>query len=401
MPRQSTEKPLHLYVHVPFCIHKCAYCDFNSHVRNAPLWEAYQQALLAELAHWAAHESFANRRIHSVFFGGGTPSLAPATLIEAVIRNTQCLFGFADGVEITLEANPGTVEAARFAAYRTAGINRLSIGVQSFDDAELTWLERVHSGEEAKRAFALARAAGFDNINLDLMYGLPKQTMDAWLANLHTAIALSPEHLSCYQLTVEAHTELAVRHKKSPLLLPEDDKSLDFLWKTRQKLKKNAYIAYEISNFAKKERKCMHNDAYWLYHDYIGIGAGAAGKWDIKNADNANSGITRYSNKRSPEAYMQAVSETQSAINSSETLSRKQAAAEAIWLGLRRTNGISRAWFHARFANDLATLFSNELTPWIQQEHLKLTPEHLYLTEKGLGLADSIAADLLGAASPP
>ncbi|MDQ6987026.1 MAG: radical SAM family heme chaperone HemW [Mariprofundaceae bacterium] len=395
-----SKEPLHVYVHVPFCVHKCPYCDFNSHVRNEPPWDDYRRALLAELTFWARQSQFSGRRIHSVFFGGGTPSLAPPSLIEALLCEIQRLFYFTDDAEITLEANPGSVEAARFAAYRAAGVNRLSIGVQSFDDAELKWLERIHSGDEAKNALATARKAGFDNINLDLMYGLPRQTMDAWLENLDSAIALSPEHLSCYQLTVEAHTELAVRHNKSPLALPEDEKSLDFLWKTRQKLAKNGYKAYEISNFAKKDQKCVHNDAYWLYHDYIGIGAGAAGKWDLKNGDYADGGITRYSNKRSPESYIQAVTTTQSAINSSETVSGKQAAAEAIWLGLRRTNGISRAWFNNRFGSDLAILFHNELAPWMQKEHLKLTSERLLLSEKGLALADSIAADLFAASSP-
>jgi len=392
MPGLPDKKPLHLYVHIPFCIHKCAYCDFNSHVRSAPPWADYQQALLNELAHWSAQQQFSNRRIDSIFFGGGTPSLAPPELIEAIIHDTQTLFDLNDDVEITLEANPGTVEANRFAGYRKAGINRLSIGVQSFDDAELKWLERIHNSEEAKSAFAMARNAGFDNINLDLMYGLPNQSMHAWLTNLNTAIALAPEHLSCYQLTVEAHTELAVRHSQSPLPLPEDKESLSFLWKTRQKLAENGYESYEISNFCKNFRKCAHNDSYWLYHDYIGIGAGAAGKWD-----NQDGGITRYSNKRSPESYIKAVKNIRNAINSSETLLLNQAAAEAIWLGLRRTDGISQAWFAARFGHDLEVLFDAELKPWLKNGCLHLSSGCLRLTEKGLNLADSIAADFLTA----
>ncbi|MDX8392325.1 MAG: radical SAM family heme chaperone HemW [Mariprofundaceae bacterium] len=377
-------------MHVPFCAHKCPYCDFNSHVRNDPPWNDYRQALIAELVYWSGQAQYKNRRIDSLFFGGGTPSLAPPSLIEAVIDDAQALFGFSDDAEISLEANPGSVEADRFSAYRAAGVNRLSIGVQSFDDAELKWLERIHSGVEAKNAFATARQAGFDNINLDLMYGLPQQTMDAWLSNLNIAIGLSPEHMSCYQLTVEAHTELAVRHSRTPLALPQDEAALDFLWKTRRTLAGKGYDAYEISNFSHSGRKCAHNDAYWLYRDYIGIGAGAAGKWDI-----ADGGIIRYSNKRSPEAYISAVADRKRAINSQETLSLKQAAAEAVWLGLRRSEGISLAWFRERFACELQDTFSSALRPWLQTGDLTISRESLKLSEKGLNLADSIAVAVL------
>ncbi|MDQ6958049.1 MAG: radical SAM family heme chaperone HemW [Mariprofundaceae bacterium] len=382
--------PLHLYVHIPFCIHKCPYCDFNSHVRQSPPWTAYQQALLRELAHWSAQRQYAGRPIQTVFFGGGTPSLAPPSLIQSVLETAALLFPVKQDAEITLEANPGTAEAERFANYRNAGINRLSMGVQSFDDKELKWLERIHSGHEAIAAYNMARNAGFEQISLDLMYGLPDQSIETWMHHLEQVVSLAPEHVSCYQLTVEPHTQLAIRHKQTPFHLPGEDLSLDFLMQTRERLAQAGYAAYEISNFSKPGMRCHHNDGYWQYHDYIGIGAGAAGKWD-----RPDSGIIRYSNMRSPEAYIKSASEAGSAINSREQLSAPQAAAESVWLGLRRTDGISRHCFNDRFGCDIHELFASSLDLWEENGCVERTDTLLKLTAKGLGLADSIAASVL------
>jgi len=386
--RQAGE--LHLYVHIPFCVHKCAYCDFNSHVRQAPPWEHYRLALLAELDHWSDQGQFAGRKLTTVFFGGGTPSLAPATLIADVLQLAAQRFELAGDAEITLEANPGTVDTARFAAYREAGINRLSIGVQSFDDAELLWLERIHNGSQAMQAFERARNAGFDNISLDLMHGLPGQSMHGWLESLNAAIGLSPKHLSCYQLTIEAHTELAQRHRRQPLALPEDELALDFLRSTRSRLSDAGYQAYEVSNFSRPGRYCRHNDAYWLYHDYIGIGAGAAGKWDEDDG-----GITRYADIRSPEGYIKAGISDGRCINNSETLGLKKAAGEAVWLGLRRHDGIDQQLFSKRFGQKIGEMFGEALRPWQRSGHLLISEETIKLSDKGLGMADSIAVSVL------
>ncbi len=388
--------PLHLYVHIPFCMHKCPYCDFNSHVRQMPPWNAYQEALLNELAHWSAQRQYADRPVHTIFFGGGTPSLAPPSLIRNVIEASKQLFTVKPSAEITLEANPGCAEARRFAGYHDAGVNRLSIGVQSFDDRELKWLERIHDVNEAMAAYNMARHAGFEQINLDLMYGLPDQTIEAWMRHLEQAISLTPEHLSCYQLTIEPHTQLALRHRQAPLPLPGEEHSLAFLTQTRARLASAGYHAYEISNFSRPGMHCRHNDAYWQYHDYIGIGAGAAGKWDMPDG-----GIVRYGNTRSPETYIKSISETRSAINNREELSVSQAAAEAVWLGLRRTDGISHEWFKGRFGASLEILFGSALSSWKKNGCLDMAPERLTLTEKGLNLADSIATSILIAVIPP
>ncbi len=377
-------------MHIPFCLHKCHYCDFNSHVFTQPPWVDYTQALLNELDAYAAMPQFAGRMVHSVFFGGGTPSLAPASLFAAVLDSLAAAFTLADDIEITLEANPGASEASRFTDYRAAGINRLSIGVQSFDDDELKWLERIHSADEAEKAYNMARDAGFKHINLDLMYALPHQSLDEWFASLEKGIALNPEHLSCYQLTVEPHTALHVTHKKQTLALPDEDLALQFFWQTRERLAEAGYAAYEISNFAKQDKHCRHNCGYWLYDDYIGIGAGAAGKWDTQDG-----GVMRYSNIRAPQSYIDAVLDDAKAVNSQEKLSHQEAMGEAVWLGLRQSQGIDFTWFKQRFEQDLFDVYPLLIKQWVNQGKLEADGAHLKLTSAGLSLADDISASFL------
>ncbi len=384
--------PLHLYIHIPFCMHKCPYCDFNSHVRPDIDWEKYRQALIDEMHHWAHQGQFAGRRLDTIYIGGGTPSLTPPECLARLLEHAESLFGFGEDVEISMEANPGAVDVSHFTDYRTAGINRLSIGVQSFDDRELQWLERIHDARDAVNALQAAREAGFGNINLDLMYGLPGQSLAAWDASLRKAVSLEPEHLSCYQLTIEEHTRLAARHADTPLDLPDDEMALKFFHNTRRQLGTAGYAAYEISNFARPERQCRHNDAYWLYHDYIGIGAGACGKWDAPDG-----GVRRYANMRSPEGYMKADMQHGGAINIDEALPSGKAAAEAIWLGLRRREGISRPWFTERFGQDAWEMFGHALASWQEAGCLKLEAERMRLSAKGTNLADAIAAGLFAA----
>lgn len=385
----SSLNPLLLYVHIPYCVHKCHYCDFNSHVRGEPDWQQYEAALLAELKQWSNEIQFAGRELQSIFFGGGTPSLAPATLIASVIEKAAELFRFTGDIEISLEANPGTVDQAHFKGFREAGVNRLSIGVQSLDDAELKWLERIHSGGQAVAALKAGRAAGFTNINLDLMYGLPDQTLEQWFKSLDAVIALKPEHLSCYQLTVEPHTKLAAEIDKVKERLPDDELALAFLFQTRERLAESGYQAYEVSNFARQGMKCRHNDGYWLYRDYIGIGAGASGKWDM-----AEGRVIRYSNIRNPEKYTRSALNTGRAVGSDERLPKVTAEAEALWQGLRRSDGISNRWFTERFAVDIQTRFGKELEPWLAEQKLVWDDDNLRLTDKGLPFADSIAEGL-------
>jgi putative oxygen-independent coproporphyrinogen III oxidase len=265
--------PLSLYIHIPWCVRKCPYCDFNSHAAGPNLpEEAYVDALLADLDTDLRHVH--GRQLSSIFFGGGTPSLFSPQALGRILAGVEQRIGFAADIEITLEANPGTFEQAKFSAYRQLGINRLSIGVQSFQQAKLTALGRIHDGDEAIRAADMARQAGFDNFNLDLMHGLPDQSIDDALFDLRTAIAQQPTHMSWYQLTMEPNTVFW----SQPPQLPEDDILWDIQEAGLQLLAEHGYAQYEVSAYARDGQRARHNLNYWSFGDFLGIGAGAHAK---------------------------------------------------------------------------------------------------------------------------
>lgn len=265
--------PLSAYVHYPWCVRKCPYCDFNSHaLREDSNFGDYTDALIADARFTRApHE---RRRLRSIFFGGGTPSLCPPREIARLLEALEALYGFAANIEITLEANPGTVDESHFRGFRDAGINRLSLGVQSFDDAALTRLGRIHDGQRAHRAIAAARRAGFDNINLDLMHGLPEQTAALACADLQQALQYAPEHLSWYELTLEPQTAFA----RNPPPLPEESTLAAIDRQGRRVLRAAGLGNYEISAWARPGRRARHNLNYWRYGDFLGLGAGAHAK---------------------------------------------------------------------------------------------------------------------------
>ncbi|MGH8486873.1 MAG: radical SAM family heme chaperone HemW, partial [Pseudomonas sp.] len=265
--------PLALYIHIPWCVRKCPYCDFNSHAATPELpEEAYVDALLADLDQELG--AVYGRPISTIFFGGGTPSLFSARALGRLLVGVEQRIPFASDIEITLEANPGTFEQEKFKAYRQLGINRLSIGIQSFQQAKLEALGRIHNGDEAIRAADMARNAGFDNFNLDLMHGLPDQSLAEALDDLRQAIALNPPHLSWYQLTIEPNTLFASR----PPRLPDEDDLWDIFEQGHQLLSAAGYQQYETSAYAKPGYRCEHNLNYWRFGDYLGIGCGAHGK---------------------------------------------------------------------------------------------------------------------------
>ncbi|PBJ82851.1 YggW family oxidoreductase [Lysobacteraceae bacterium NML93-0399] len=289
--------PLSLYVHLPWCVRKCPYCDFNSHEfrGGTPPFDAYVDALLADLDQdlplvWG-------RTVHSVFFGGGTPSLFPAAAIERILQGASSRLRFAPGAEITLETNPGTAEHGRFEDYLRAGVNRLSFGIQTFDDATLKTLGRIHDGAQAVSAVALARQAGFDNFNLDLMYALPGQTLAMAEADVQHAIALEPTHISHYQLTLEPNTVFAAR---PPSGIPDDDLAWDMQERCQALLAQAGYAQYEVSAYAQPGRRCAHNLNYWRFGDYLGIGAGAHGKLTL----GSEQAIVRRWKSRHPAAWL-------------------------------------------------------------------------------------------------
>lgn len=290
--------PLSLYIHIPWCVQKCPYCDFNSHALKADIPELdYIDALLEDLDTDLAAYRLANgdRPLHSIFIGGGTPSLISPEEIGRLLREIQVRIPFAEDIEITMEANPGTVEADRFKAYRAVGVNRISIGIQSFQDDKLKRLGRIHGSTEAVRAAQLAQEAGLCSFNLDLMHGLPDQSIDDALSDLKQAIALDPPHLSWYQLTIEPNT---LFYSKPPTL-PDDDDLWDIFEQGHQLLREAGYVQYEISGYSKPGVQCRHNLNYWRFGDYLGIGCGAHGK--ISFADGT---ITRTVKVKHPRGYL-------------------------------------------------------------------------------------------------
>ena len=287
--------PLTLYVHYPWCVRKCPYCDFNSHTQRTVEEAAYFDALIRQLEQtlpliWG-------RRIHAVFFGGGTPSLMASEHLTVFLSKARALLGFGAEVEVTLEANPGTAEAEKFASFRAAGVNRLSIGVQSFDDAQLHTLGRIHSSAEAHAALEMARAAGFDNFNIDLMFALPGQTVDAALADIEAALAHGPTHLSHYQLTLEPNTPF---YRQPPPGLLDDDAAATLQQACGERLTQAGFHRYEVSAWAQPGHACRHNLNYWHYGDYIGLGAGAHGKLTLPERNE----IVRTQMPASPGAYV-------------------------------------------------------------------------------------------------
>lgn len=264
--------PLSLYVHYPWCIQKCPYCDFNSHTLGQDQEKIYIQALVRQLEQTLP--DVWGRPIQSIFFGGGTPSLMSESGLDTFLSQARALLGFQPDIEITLEANPGTVDFEKFAGFRQAGVNRLSMGVQSFDDEKLHALGRIHSSDEAYQAVEAAKSAGFDNFNLDLMFALPNQSLEQAVQDVETALALAPPHLSHYQLTLEPNTPFY----KNPPVLPEEDLAWEMQLACQTALSEAGYHHYEVSGYAKNNQACRHNLNYWQFGDYIGLGAGAHGK---------------------------------------------------------------------------------------------------------------------------
>jgi len=330
--------PLSLYIHIPWCVRKCPYCDFNSHALKSDLPEQeYIKALLADLE--SDLPRIWGRRISSIFIGGGTPSLFSPEAINHLFSGLRARLSITAECEITMEANPGTVEQGRFNEFRDIGINRLSLGIQSFDDQALKQLGRIHNAAEARAAIQVARDAGFDNINLDLMFGLPGQSPELGLNDLRSGLAFAPEHLSWYQLTIEPNTFFYTHPPQLPL-----DESTDQLFMRGQALiAEQAYEQYEVSAYSLKKRQCRHNLNYWEYGDYLGIGAGA----HAKISDPASGTITRYERYRQPQQYMDAI-KNGDGINQQRVVQDREKVFEFMLNALRLTRGFERSLFEER-----------------------------------------------------
>lgn len=361
--------PLALYVHIPWCIRKCPYCDFNSHTATPELPEqAYVEAVLADLDLDLLHVH--GRQLTSIFFGGGTPSLFSASALQALLAGIEQRIAFSANIEITLEANPGTFEQEKFAAYRALGINRLSIGIQSFQDSKLEALGRVHSGAEAIAAVSMARQAGFTNFNLDLMHGLPDQSPAQALADLQTAIDLAPSHLSWYQLTMEPNT---VFWSKPPVL-PEDDVLWDIQEAGQKLLAQHGFVQYEVSAYARAGAAALHNLNYWSFGDFIGIGAGAHGK-----VSDPQGRIQRTWKTRQPSDYLDP---DKAFLAGSNVLTPADLPFEFLMNALRLTQGVALQQFSQRTGLSTEVLQSG-LALAEQRGLLSVEPERLAASAKG------------------
>lgn len=375
-----------IYIHIPFCMRKCPYCDFNSYKAAGRDIDAYVQALLLEMQLVKNSLPHSLPTFGSVYFGGGTPTLLPADRLISTLDAVRALFLLSPDAEITVEANPGTVSLESLAQLRSAGFNRLSLGVQSLENRLLRALGRIHTAEQAAESFIWARWAGFTNISVDLMYALPGQSIDDWRADLDRALNLHPEHISAYALTVEPGTRFWRRREKGELQLPNENEELEMERLAEAVLCSGGYERYEISNYAKPGYRSRHNQVYWRNWSYLGFGAGAASYWDGE----------RRINIKQPSAYVRVVGRGRLPVAEAERLPPLKAAGEMLMLGLRMLEGVDSADVKRRFGVDVLSAFAPEVERMKTLGLLQVDGTRLKLTPQGLLLANEVCAAFIG-----
>lgn len=377
--RNNKKAPMELYVHIPFCAKKCDYCDFLSGPAGPEQQRAYTEALIGEIS---AVEEGKGRSVSSVFIGGGTPSLLDESFIGRILDKINEKFHIEKDAEITMEANPGTLQKKEKArVYRCAGINRLSLGLQSADDKELKSLGRIHTFGQFLETYHIARKAGFDNINVDLMSAIPDQTCEGWIKNLRTVAALSPEHISAYSLIVEEGTSFASRE----LNLPDEDAEYQMYEDTAAVLGEYGYEQYEISNYAKRGLECRHNIGYWKRMDYLGLGLGSASLW----------GDCRFSNTRSMEEYLKYSAFPEKIRSVEPVLTQEDKMSEFMFLGLRMTKGIEKREFEENFGCPVEQIYGDVIRKYIDMELLDEKNGRIFLTRKGIHVSNGVMAEFL------
>jgi oxygen-independent coproporphyrinogen-3 oxidase len=374
-----------LYIHWPFCLKKCPYCDFNSHVRDGVDHDLWQRSLLSDMEREAGIAG--GETLTSIFFGGGTPSLMPPSLVAALLDRAQALWGFAEDIEITLEANPSSVEAAKFAALASAGVNRVSLGVQALDDKQLKFLGRLHGVDEALAALSLAQDH-FSRVSFDLIYARPGQTAQEWEAELTRALSFGTDHLSLYQLTIEPGTRFERLVRDGAFAPLADDPAADLFTLTRQITAAHGIPAYEVSNHARPGQQSRHNLAYWRYQDYAGIGPGAHGR---RNA----TATTRH---KKPENWLSAIEAQGDGIQEARALPVHEQAAEAMLMGLRLAEGVDLGALATRFGMTPADLAApDRVALYHRQGLLNAQGDHITVTEPGMLVLNSLIAELVPA----
>ena len=375
-----------LYVHIPFCFHKCHYCDFYSITRQSEdRMEQFVDRILREAEFW---KPSMRTNFRTVFFGGGTPTLLPMAQMRRLIGGLRDRFDFSNCLEWTVEANPATVSAEYCRMLKAAGVTRLSFGAQSFDPAELATLERHHDPSDVPRSLSIARDAGFDRLNIDLIYAIPGQTMDGWMRNLNRAIELGTDHISCYALTYEPNTPMAVRLRLGQFTATAPELEIEMMRATRRRLAEIGLHAYEISNYAKPGEECRHNLMYWRGGNYLGLGPSAASHvsgWRWKNAGHLGE-------------WERAVDSGAVAARDVESLSKSQRAGELAMLSLRLAEGLVYQPFSERTGYDARVIFADVIERFRRAELLETSQCRVRLTERGLSVADGIASEFLAAA---
>lgn len=375
MKRKDTS--FELYIHIPFCVRKCAYCDFLSAPGSEEAKASYTEALLREIEAVKTEK----REVSSIFVGGGTPSALSPSLMGDIFEKIHKSFSVAPDAEITIEANPGTLSKEKLFLYRNVGINRLSLGLQSPEAAELKSLGRIHTYEEFLESFSLAREAGFQNINADLMCALPDQTYEGWVRNLRKVAALHPEHISAYSLIIEEGTPFA----KRKLNLPDEDTEYRMYEDTAGILAEYGYEQYEISNYAKKDLACQHNVGYWTRKEYLGLGLGAASLW----------GNQRFSNTSDFSLYLNNSGFPEKIRGDRDALSLEAEMSEFMFLGLRMTKGVSKAEFLECFGVPIESVYGNVLDKYKSVGLLEEKEGRIFLTRAGIHVSNGVMAEFL------
>ena len=370
---------LELYLHIPFCIKKCDYCDFLSGPSTRAGQEAYIYALLREME--TVSKNLKKRPVDTVFIGGGTPSVPECDVMEKLLQGLRDYFLFSADAEVTIEANPGTLTPEKLSIYRKYGINRISIGLQSPNNKELAMLGRIHNYAQFLESFQMARAAGFSNINVDLMFAIPGQSYDGWIENLQTVAALGPEHISAYSLIIEEGTPLF----RKKLDLPDEDTEYRMYEDVAAVLKEYDYHQYEISNYAKAGYECRHNEGYWQRKDYLGLGLGAASLL----------GMERFSNTADMQEYLKNSSAPEKIRKNRELLTREDEMAEFMFLGLRMTQGVSKKEFQEYFGTAIENIYGEVLKKYKKQGLLLEESGRIFLSREGIHVSNAVMAEFL------
>lgn len=374
-----------LYIHVPFCIRKCLYCDFISYPANEEAIESYLKGIIKEISLYQTKFSPQERQIGTIFIGGGTPTILKPKQLEEIFKAIHDEFDVISGAEITIEANPGTVTRDSLKDIRSLGVNRISFGAQAFQDSLLASIGRIHFAQDIYNSINLARGVGFDNINLDLMFALPGQTMADWEASLLSAVNLDIEHVSAYSLKIEEGTPFQVMRDKGKLTIVDEELELLMMEGAQNILSEKGYQQYEISNYAKKGQQCQHNLIYWHNQEYLGLGPGAFSRI----------GNQRYNNFSAINDYCKDLEKGQLPIEDRELLSKEIEISDTVFLALRLAEGLNSDLFEERFRVSLVSIFGNTIDKFIQQGLLTWQGKNLKLTRKGLPIANMIFSEFL------